>query len=76
MDAPYVGLRGLRGERGAFIADENVTRLPPSARAKSLPAPAAPNEGPHFVPRLTSDEQVRHDTAFVGDDHLQHSHAD
>src|ERR1700723_303451 len=45
----------LRGKRGAFIADENVTPLRPAARAKAFPAPAAPNEGPHFVPRLTAE---------------------
>src|SRR5258708_27116947 len=45
----------LRGKRGAFIADENVTPLRPAARAKSLPAPTASNDGPHFVPRLTAE---------------------
>src|SRR5580698_1933071 len=47
--------RVLRGQHDAFIADENVAPLRPTARAKCFPAPAASNEGPHFVPRLTTE---------------------
>ena len=48
----------LRGKRGTFIADENVAPFRSAARAKSFPAPTTTNEGPYFVPRLTTERTV------------------